>query len=53
MGIQKDEKPPKKNLPKDIGVEKTIGLPDMNMGLPEGDRNAITPIEVVDRRDWT
>jgi hypothetical protein len=51
MGIQKDEKPPKKTIPKDVGVEKSIGLPEMS--LPESYSNVITPIEVADRLDWT
>jgi hypothetical protein len=51
MGIQKDEKPPKKNIPKDIGIEKSIGIPEMS--LPESYSNIITPIEVTDRLEWT
>jgi hypothetical protein len=51
MGIQKDEKPPKKNIPKDPGDERTIGMPEMS--FPQAETNTIMPIEVADKLDWT
>jgi hypothetical protein len=50
MGIQKDEHP-KKHVPKDGGEERGIGIPLADLGVSEG--AIITPIEVVDRLDWT